>query len=251
MKFKLFEKKEFSLSDKRLIFYFFLFVFCYILFGITSSLNIGINELFEHYSISINGLNIPKLSVLIAPIVEECIKLTGYGIIFFFNFNRYFKLEHTSKKDFVNDNLTVAFLISAGGFGFFEGVMHNAGFGISCFIAFIFLNTLIHVTYSIYPYILGRRYKNWFICFLPIGILLHAIHNFFIDVIWDNKWITFTMTLIFLVPIIILEREKFYQLFLKINPVEKYKNSRKATIILTILLVILFIYIFLCCWLRF
>jgi len=237
-------KKDLSKEDKKLILYLLFFAVSSFLYYFAGVINTGFNNLLSNYSFVINEITIPKVGVLIAPIVEESIKLFGYVILFLFSLNFISKLDYNSKKDFLNENLAVAFLISAGGFGFLEGISHNLGFNKLCFIAFIFLNTLIHITYSIYPFILGRRYNNWFVVFLPIAILLHATHNFILEVFWNNKWVTFAMTLIFLVPLLILIRKDIRNvigvLLPKIN-----KN------ILLGIFIIIYIYIFLCCLLAF
>ncbi len=251
MKFKLHKKRELTRSQKKLIFYYSLLLISCTLWIIAGVVNTGFDTIFSNYSIVIDSLSVPKISVMIAPIVEECIKFAGYGILFLFSLKLISKLEYASKEDFFNDNFVIAFLISTGGFGFVEGFSHNLGFGTICFIAFISLNTFIHITFSIYPFILGRKYRNWFVCFLPIAMLLHAVHNFMIDVVWNNKWVTFSMVTIFFIPILFLERKNLYRLLDKLELSKKVENPRKANITLMLLFLLIYIYIFLCCWLRF
>lgn len=205
------------------------------------------NTLLDKYwyiSLVLDSVSINKTSVIVAPIVEEIIKFAGYGVILFVDFNVMFKLGYNSKKEFIEHNIPIFFILSAGIFGLQEGIEHNAGFCIYCLWGFVFLNALIHITYSIYPYIFGRKYANRFIYFLPIAMLLHSVHNFMIDTVWDNKWVTFVMVTIFLLPLVILERKSLVNLI-------KGKNERRKRIFLTSIFVIIYVYIFLCCLLAF
>ena len=247
MKLKI-RKLEFH--QKILLFIFLLLVLNCVLFIITGYLNFHLDKLFSNYKIVINHLTIPKSSVIIAPIIEEIIKFVGYGILLLFNLKILSKLEYASKRKFLNKYLIIAFLISAGGFGLFEGVIHNVGFNRLCFIAFISLNTLIHITYSIYPFILGRKYRNWFICFLPIAMLLHAFHNFLIGIVWDNKWVTVIMVTIFLLPILVLKHKHWHTIIEKIYSI-KFKNHKRANRFLYLIFFIIYVYIFFCCLLAF
>lgn len=244
------KKRKLKNPEKKLIFIFFLLVLSCIIFVIAGNLNSYFDNMFSKYQIIVKDLAIPKTSVIIAPIVEETIKLVGYVILLFFNLKIISKIGYASKRKFLNDYLPVAFLISAGGFGLFEGAIHNAGFNRLCFIAFISLNTLVHITYSIYPFLLGRKYHNWFICFLPIAILLHAFHNFLIDLVWDNKWVTVLMVTVFLLPILVLERKNLYKIFEKVYST-KVGDFKKANRIFYLIFVVVFVYIFLCCLLAF
>lgn len=240
------KKRKIIHYEKILIFIFLLLILSCILFIIAGNLNYHFDNLFSKYIIIVKDIAIPKTSVMIAPIVEETIKFVGYVVLLFFNLKIISKLGYASKRKFLNDYLSVAFLISAGGFGLFEGAIHNAGFNRLCFIAFISLNMLVHITYSIYPFLLGRKYHNWFICFLPIGILLHAFHNFLIDLVWDNKWVTVLMVTVFLLPILLLERKNWYKIFEKFYNV-KVEDFKKANRIFYLIFVVVFVYIFLCC----
>jgi hypothetical protein len=109
---------------------------------------------------------------------------------------------------------------------------------------------MIHITFSIYPYLLGRKYKNLFIIFLPVGMLIHSFHNFVIMYIWDNKWVTFTMVTALLLPIIFMERKNFYKI-LERFAFNTLKSPKKANRNIILLFVLLYCYIFLCVWLRF
>jgi hypothetical protein len=79
-------------------------------------------------------------------------------------------------------------------------------------------------------------------------MLLHSVHNFVIGVFWNNKWVTFSMVILFLLPIMILKRKRICQIILKIF---NCKNARKMKITLTSLFILIYIYIFLCCLLAF
>lgn len=245
------KKGEFSFENKKLILYISLIILAGILFIFAGYINIGFNNLLSNFNIVISGITIPKLSVIIAPIVEEIIKLVGYGILFLFSVKLISILGYKSKKDFLNNNLIVAFIISAGVFGFIEGAEHNPGVSFYYFYGFVFLNTLIHITYSIYPFIFGRKYGNCFICFLPIAILLHSVHNFMIDVVWNNKWVTFAVVTIFLAPLLVLERKNLFSPVEKFMLPRKIKDKRKANVILSLAFILIHIYIFLCCLLAF
>ena len=192
-------KKDKNQTIFRLI----LVLFCFIMFLLTGHLNSDLNNMFSNYRIVFQSLKLPIFGVVIAPITEEIVKFVGYSIIFLFGMRFITKLNYSSKKKFRNDYLIIAFLISAGSFGFYEGVIHNSASGVMCFISFISLNTMVHITYSIYPYLLGRRYNNLFFLFLPIGMLLHSFHNLIIENVWDNKWVTFIMVTSLLLPIIL------------------------------------------------
>jgi RsiW-degrading membrane proteinase PrsW (M82 family) len=239
-------KKEIN----QLIFYIFFILFCYVLFLFVGSLNSYFDNLLSRYLILIKFLKIPFLSVVIAPITEEIIKFLGYAIIYITGIRLITALDYNSKKEFRNDYLIVAFLISTGCFGFFEGVSHNRGFGLICLVPFVSLNMMAHITYSIYPYILGRRYNNWFILFLPIGMLLHSVHNFVIDNILDNKWVTFTMVTAFLLPIIGMENKNLYKIIERLLFLS-FKNSKRSNRIIIGVFAILYLGIFLCVWLSF
>ena len=238
-------KKPLTTGMKRIFFLYFLFFWSLFLFLIAAVLNSGLDALFSQYSlVLINGTIIPRASVEIAPVVEEIIKLLGYSILFFIPLSSINKLEYHSKKEFLDKMLFPAFLISAGVFGFFEGFIHNLGFNKVCFIAFFSLNTLIHITYSIYPFILGRKYRNRFYVFLPIAMLLHATHNFILNMIWDNKWVTFAMVTIFLVPLVFLERNNLAETAKRLLPIITER-------VILVAFVIIYVYIFLCCLLAF
>jgi hypothetical protein len=217
---------------------------------IGASLNTFFVNMLSDQRIVIQSLRIPFGSVVIAPINEEIVKFLGYATIYIFGLRFLNSLGYKSKKKFRDDYLLIAFLISAGGFGFYEGLYKNIQFGLWCLCSFTVLNMLIHVTYSIYPYILGRKYNNCFFLFLPIGMLLHSIHNFIITNVLDDKWVTFTMVTFLLLPIVVLERKKFYKIIERIF-FDKIKNSKKANLILSIIFILFLIYIFLCILLRF
>ncbi|MBU4502259.1 MAG: hypothetical protein KKA79_06690 [Nanoarchaeota archaeon] len=191
----------------------FLVVIIGALFYLAGHLNVFFTDVFlSKFSVKINNIVFDfneTRSVIIAPIIEETIKFIGYGVIFLIPF-KFLQSKYRSKKEFINKNIVYAFLISAGLFGFLEGCFHNGHIRIG-FYLYVLLNVCIHSTYSLYPFILGRRYRNWFICFLPIAITLHALHNFLILFIWDNKWVTFIMVTVFLVPFMVLERSSILQ----------------------------------------
>ena len=212
--------------------------------------NTYVNDIYSSYRIVVQELRVPLLGVVIAPIVEEFVKFLGYAFIFVFGIRIIDKLGYSSKKKFRNDYLIIGFLFSVGGFGFFEGLSKNTQFGIWCLYGFVALNMLIHITFSIYPYLLGRRYNNWFILFLPIGMILHSVHNFIIRNIWDNKWVTFTMVTILLLPIIVMERKNFYKIIERLF-FDKLVRPKRVNLILSILFILLYVYIVLCVWLRF
>jgi len=219
-------------------------------FLLGASLNTFFDNILSNQRIVIQSLRIPFGSVVIAPINEEIVKFLGYAAIYIFGLKFINSLGYKSKKKFRDDYLLIAFLISAGGFGFYEGLHKNVQFGLWCLYGFIVLNMLIHVTYSIYPYILGRKYNNWFFLFLPIGMLLHSVHNFIITNVLDDKWVTFTMVTFLLLPIVFLERKKFYKIIERIF-FDKFKNPKKANLLLSIFFILFFIYIVLCIILRF
>lgn len=232
--------RKIPLKDKKQIFYAGLLLICSVLWCVTAYVNTGLGNLFSNYSIVINNVDIDKVAVIIAPIVEECIKLLGYGIIFLIDFNKLFHLEYKSKKDFIDDNLVYVFLISIGTFGILEGIVHNRDYYIFCVLAFVCMNTLAHLTDSVYPFILGRKHRNRFIVFLPIAIMLHSLHNLVITTVWNHKFVTLFMITVFLLPLLILKRNTFFNLF-KIN------NTGKIKIILTLVFILIYLYIFLCC----
>ena len=234
----------------QLIFFFILILFCSVLFYLTGYINLYLDNILSRYLIVIKYLKIPFLAVVIAPITEEIVKFLGYIFIYIIGIKLVNGLNYNSKKEFRNDYLIIAFLISAGWFGFFEGIVHNQGFGLMCLVPFISLNMMAHITYSIYPFMLGRRYNNWFILFLPLGMLLHSVHNFVIENVLDNKWVTFTMVSAFLLPIIFVERKNLFKIIERFLFI-KFKNSKKANRIIISLFTILYLCIFLCVWLRF
>ena len=232
------------------IFFYILLIVSALMFILGGLLNTYFNKMFSTYHIVIQDLRIPLLGVVIAPIDEEIVKFLGYTFIYLFGIGFIRRFGYASKKKFRNDYLVIDFLISAGGFGLFEGVINNAGFGYWFLIGFIGLNTLIHITFSIYPFILGRRYGNCFFLFLPIGIVFHSVHNFIIGNIWDNKWVTLTMVTFLLLPIIIIERSHFYKIIERLLFI-KFNNPKRANLILSISFGLLYLYIVLCVWLRF
>ena len=240
--------KNLPIEERKKLFYTFLFVISAFLFCLTGLINhyLG-NIVFPEHETIINNVKIDAPAVIIAPITEEIIKLLGYGIIFLFNFNKFFRLNYKNKSNFIADNLLLAFFISAGGFGFFEG-FKNARFIFTCpfcIPSFIILNILIHITYSIYPLIVGKCYRNCFVAFLPIAMLLHSVHNFILGVFWDNKWVTFIMVTIFLLPLLIINRKETFS-FLRRYFLKKLTNKQ-----IFLLLLLIYFYIFLCCLLAF
>jgi hypothetical protein len=239
-------KKEIN----QLIFYLILILFCSFIFFLTGYMNLYFDNILSRYLIVIKYMKIPFLAVVIAPITEEIVKFLGYIFIYIISIKLVTGLNYSSKKEFRNDYLIIAFLISAGGFGFFEGIEHNQGFGFACLVPFVSLNMMVHITYSIYPFMFGRRYNNWFFLFLPIGMLLHSVHNFVIENVLDNKWVTFTMVTAFLLPIFFVERKNLYKIIERFLFI-KFKNSKKVNRIITSLFTILYLCIFLCVWLRF
>lgn len=239
-------KKEIN----QLVFFFILILFCSVLFFIAGYLNSYFDNVLSRYLILIKYLKIPFLSVVIAPITEETFKFLGYIFIYIISIKLITGLNYTSKKEFRNDYLVIAFLISAGGFGFFEGIVHNKDFGLLCLIPFVSLNMMVHITYSIYPFIFGRRYNNWFFLFLPIGMLLHSVHNFVIENVLDNKWVTFTIVTAFLLPIIFAERKNLYKIIERFLFI-KFKDPKIANLITLVLFALLYCYVLLCVWLRF
>lgn len=198
-------------SNHRLIvFYCLVFIWCGFLFFLTGMvLNPSLTKFLSRHMLFIENISIDEdeiMSIVVAPIVEEIIKFVGYGVIFLTP--PYFWRWYNSKGDFINEHIMPVFLISAGLFGFMEGSSHNpTKLGFILFWMYVILNSCIHITYSIYPFILGRCYGNWFAIFLPIAMLLHATHNFILDFLWDNKWVTFAMFSIFLVPFLIITRK--------------------------------------------
>ena len=239
-------KKELN----QLIFFFILILFCSVLFFLTGYMNSYFDNILSRYLILIKYLKIPFLGVVITPITEEIVKFLGYIFIYIISIKLITGLNYNTKKEFRNDYLIIAFLISAGGFGFFEGIVHNQGFGLICFIPFVSLNVIVHITYSIYPYMFGRKYNNWFFLFLPIGMILHSVHNFVIENILDNKWVTFTMVTAFLLPIIFVERKNLFKIIERFI-FNEFKDPKKTNRIIIVLFTILYCYIFLCVWLRF
>lgn len=179
----------------------------------TLAINTYLNIFLSNSPLVVNNVTIDKLAVIVAPIVEECVKLAGYGIIFLVDFNKIFRLGFNSKKEFIDCNLAIVFFAWVGIFGLQEGIEHNAGSPFLCLWAFLILNALVHITYSIYPFISGRKYGNLFVFFLPVAILLHSVHNFIIVTLWDNKWVTFAMVIIFLLPLVYVMRNDIFNFF--------------------------------------
>jgi len=97
-----------------MILYLLIFAISSLLYYMAGLINTAFNNLLSNFSPIVNNITIPKLGVIIAPIVEESIKLTGYTILFLFSIKFISKFEYRSKKEFINDNLAVAFLIAAG-----------------------------------------------------------------------------------------------------------------------------------------
>jgi hypothetical protein len=232
------------------IFFYILLLVSALMFIFGALFNTYFKEMFSTYQIVIQELRVPLLCIVIAPINEEIVKFIGYAFIYLFGISFIRRIGYASKKKFRNDYLIIGFLISVGGFGLFEGVIHNAGFGYWCFYGFVGLNMMIHITFAIYPYILGRRYGNMFFLFLPIAMVLHSVHNFIIGNIWDNKWVTLTMVTFLLLPIIIIERTKFYRIVERLFFI-KFNKPKRVNLILSISFGLLYLYIVLCVWLRF
>jgi hypothetical protein len=243
------DKKEFTIEERRRVFYLFLFSIAFLVYLLAGPLNFVFDTLTSQLNNLFSNLNIPKTGVLIAPVVEESLKMFGYSILFLLPVKFSKRLGYDSKSEFIKDYLIIAFLFSAGLFGFFEGIGKNILFCPVCVPSFVILQSLVHITYSIYPFILGIKYRNCFVCFLPIAILLHAVHNFIIGVFYDNKWVTFAIVIIFLIPFMIIERKQIL-LFCKKhiqNIVIFLKKSRYNKHLLTLSFIIIFVYIFLCC----
>ena len=232
------------------IFFYILLLVSALMFIFGAFFNTYFKEVFSNYQIVIQQLRVPLLEVVNAPIDEEIVKFLGYAFIYIFGIGFIRRIGYASKKKLRNDYLVIGFLISAGGFGLFEGVINNAGFGYWCLIGFIGLNTLIHITFSIYPFILGRKYGNLFFLFLPIAMVLHSVHNFIIGNVWDNKWVTLTMVTFLLLPIIIMERSHFYKIIERLLFI-KFAKPKRVNFILSISFGLLYLYIVLCVWLRF
>jgi hypothetical protein len=251
--FKRKEKKELTIEEGRRLFYLFLFSIAFLVYLLAGPLNFVFDNLTSQLNNLFSDLNIPKTSVLIAPIVEESLKMFGYSILFLLPVKFSKRLGYDSKAQFIKEYILTAFLLSAGIFGIFEGLGKNILFCPACIPSFIILQSLVHITYSIYPFILGIKYRNCFVCFLPIAIILHAVHNFIIGVYYDNKWVTFSMVMIFLMPFIILERKQISS-FCNKN-IKSFCNFLKKTCfkkhILLIISILVLIYIFLCCLLAF
>ena len=234
------------IEDRKKIFYLVLLSIALPIITIASYINYFIYS-FVGGCVTIYGVRFDIQAVIAAPVVEELLKFFGYGIIFFIDFNRVFKLEYKSKENFIRDTVGIAFLISVATFGFWEGMFNNASFPLKYFYAFIFLNVFIHITYSIYPLVMGMRWGyRKVICFIPIAMVLHALHNFIITSIWDNKWVTFSMVTLFLIPIIILKRKSILSLISRL-PAFRLVNPSNLKICVLLILVLVYIYIILCC----
>ena len=247
-------RERVHLSDKakqvfRLFYFLILSILCMLMVAVI--INNYFNGLLSNYRIVIQSLRVPFISIIIAPIDEEFLKFLGYVSIYIVGIGAITTLGYASKKEFRNDYFIIWFLVSAGGFGLLEGMNNNIDFSCSLyFLGFIALNALAHITYSIYPYMLGRKYNNMFILFLPIGMLLHSVHNFVIDNIWNNKWVTFAMVTSLLLPIIFMERKNLYKIVERLS-FSKFEDPQKANFKLCLLFVLLYIYIFISVWLGF
>lgn len=233
--------------NKTLVFFYTMLALWAAIFLFVPAINTLLKNLFSDVNLYVDKIRIDNLGVIVAPVVEESFKMLAYSVIFLADFNKIFNLGYKSKKEFINNNIGIIFLLSVGLFGLQEGISHNLGYSAIYLWAFWILNTLIHITYSVYPFIFGRKYKNYFICFLPIAILLHSVHNFLIIHAWDNKWITFGMVTIFLLPLIFLERKKILMLFRKLKKI----NQNRIKFYLIVLSIIFYLYIFLSLFLAF
>lgn len=222
-----------------------LFLISFIIFRLAGLINTGLKYLLSNLSLTLNGIKIDTWGVIIAPTVEETLKFLGYGILFLYDFNDKFRLGYWDKFEFVDNYLGIAFVFSVGVFGFLEGFYKNLVFNSLCLVSFILLNISIHITYSIYPLILGRSYNNQFLFFLPIAILLHSVHNFILISLWNNKWVTFTMVTIFLLPVLFVIRANVLSFINKYSPF-KINNSQ-----IVIIFSVIYLSIFLCCLLAF
>jgi hypothetical protein len=232
-------------EERRQIVVFVLFSMSFIVFLSAGLINRGLDTLFSGFSLVLNGIEVHRTAVIIAPIVEETMKFLGYGILFLYAFNDNLRLGYWDKFDFIDDYLPIAFVLSAGGFGLWEGLLKNLRFNPFCLISFILLNMFIHLTYAIYPLILGRCHRNQFIFFLPIAMLLHSVHNFILSTLWDNKWVTFIMVTIFLFPVLFILRDKV------VSFITKYAPYRITTGHIMFVLFLIYVYMFLCCLLAF
>jgi drug/metabolite transporter superfamily protein YnfA len=237
-------KRPLTVEDKRMLFVSLFFFWSIILFVLAAIVNTGLDSVSSSYVFVMkNGTIIPRLSVVIAPVIEELVKWFGYALLLVFPLRFVLKLGYPTKNEFIDEWVFVAFLLIVGGFGFFEGLSNNSSMifrCVPCYIAFVLLNALIHLTYSVYPFVFGRKYRNWFVVFLPIAIMLHAVHNFIIDTVWDNKWVTFTMVTMLLLPLLVLERKQVWRLM---NCTEKQKRKH----VLVGLGLLGYSYIFFCC----
>lgn len=235
------------LNERRMAFFAILFLMSMILFFSVGLINSGLDMIFSKYSLIISNTTVDKLGLIIAPIIEETFKLIGYSMIFLIDFNKRFVLRYRRRPDYLRDNLLVAFLLSAGGFGLLEGLFHNSVINFPfCFASFIILNMLIHITYSIYPIVLSKKYHRNFIMFLPVAISLHSVHNFIIRYIWDNKWITFSMVTIFMLPLLFVYKKNLFDFIKRFNLVRKLNDHCISS-----LFILVYMYILLCCLLAF
>ena len=225
--------KEKIKKEKVLLFYILVYFWCFILFGfITPHLNVFFrNTFFSGYHLVVKeaSFNSDVLgSIFVAPVIEEVMKMSVYLILFLGSY-RFFKDKYESKDVFIKRHLVFFFLLSTFMFGFMEGIINNANavkFGMVSFYSYVLLNIYIHTTYSFYPFILGKKFRYCFICFLPIGILLHGVHNLIIKVFWDDKWVTFLFVTFLLFPFIILERKNIVNLFGKyMRRLESHKQK--------------------------
>jgi hypothetical protein len=163
-------------------------------------------------------------------------------LILFLGSYRFFKDIYKTRDKFIQKHLVFFFLLSTFMFGFVEGFINNSyavKFGLVAFYSYILLNIFIHTTYSFYPFILGKKFKNCFMCFLPIGILLHAVHNLIIKVFWNNKWVTFIGVTFLFYPFLILESKNIVYLFGKY--MKFLKTNKQKTILIYLVLVISYI----------
>jgi len=234
-----------SRKERRQLVILLLLLISFVIFYLAGLINSGLKYLLSDFSLISNEIKIDMFGVIIAPIVEETLKFLGYSIIFLYAFNDKFRLGYWDKFEFADDYLGIAFVFSVGIFGFSEGIAKNIVFNPLCLVSFVLLNIFIHITYSIYPFILGRSYNNQFLFFLPIAILLHSVHNFILTSLWNNKWVTFTMVTIFLLPVLFVIRTKVLSFINKYSPF-KINNSQ-----IVIIFSVIYLSIFLCCLLAF
>jgi hypothetical protein len=235
-------------KKKILVFYIIVYFWCVVLFGfITPHLNVFFrNTFFSGYHLVVKeaSFNSDVLgSIFVAPIVEETLKMSVYLILFLGSY-RFFKDKYESRDLFINRHLVFFFLLSTFMFGFMEGIINNANavkFGMVSFYSYVLLNIYIHTTYSFYPFILGKNFRYCFVCFLPIGILLHAVHNLVINVFWDDKWLTFIFVTFLLFPFIILERKNIVNFFGRY--MNCFKTVKQKVIFIYSILIISYIFI--------